>query len=71
MKLQGTEKGVKLLEPHQVRAPGCGMPPQGMLLLVMPHREEKHRVMIKELLVGETDGMKHPKQREVFCLILL
>jgi hypothetical protein len=71
MKLQGMAKGVKLLEPHQVRALGCGMPPQVMLLLVTPLQEGKHQVMTKELLAGETDGMKHPKQREVFCLHLL
>jgi len=65
MKLQVMAKVVKHLEPLQVRALGCGMPLQAMLLLVMPHQEGKHRVMTKELQVGETDGMKHPKQREV------
>ena len=58
-------KVAKHLEPHQVRALGCGMPLQAMLLLVMPRQEGKHRVMTKELQVEETDGMKHPKQREV------
>lgn len=53
------------MEPLQVRALGCGMPLQAMLLLVMPHLEGTHRVMTKELQVGETDGMKRPKQREV------
>jgi len=44
---------------------GCGVPLQAMLLLVMPHREGKHWVMTKEIQVGETEAMKHPKQREV------
>jgi len=65
MKLQVMAKVVKHLELLQVRALGCGMPLQAMLLLVMPHREGKHQAMTKELQVGETDGMKHPKQREV------
>lgn len=64
-------KVAKHLEPHQGRAHGCGMPLQAMLLLVMPHQEGKHRVMTKELQVGETDGMKHPKQREVSEVNLL
>jgi hypothetical protein len=67
MKLQGMGRGVKLLEPLQAKALGCGMPPQVMLLLVMPLQEGKHQVMTKELLAGETDGMKHQKQREVLC----
>jgi hypothetical protein len=66
MKLQVTAKVVKHLEPRQVRALGCGMPLQAMLLLVMLHQEGKHQVMTKEHQVGETDGMKHPKQREVY-----
>jgi hypothetical protein len=65
MKLEVMAKMVKHLEPFQVRALGCGMPLQAMLCLVMPHWEGKHRVITKELQVGETDGMKHPKQREV------
>ena len=65
MKLQAMAKVVKHLEPLQVRALGCGMPLQAMLRPVMPHQEGKHRVMTKELQVGGTDGMKHPKQREV------
>jgi len=64
MKLQVMAKVVKHLEPLQVRALGCGMPLQAMLRPVMPHQEGKHRVMTKELQVGGTDGMKHPKQRE-------
>jgi hypothetical protein len=65
MKLQVMAKVVKHLEPLQVRALGCGMPLQAMQLLVTQHREGTHRVTTKEHQVGETDGMKHPKQSEV------
>uniref|UniRef100_A0A8D8T6I5 Uncharacterized protein n=2 Tax=Cacopsylla melanoneura TaxID=428564 RepID=A0A8D8T6I5_9HEMI len=45
--------------------PGCGMPPQAMLLRVQQHRAGTHHPMIRRnLLLEGTDGTRHPKLKE-------